>query len=106
MLIILGESDQRLMILIIESDQRVPILILGESGQRLMILGESDQRLIILGESDKRLMILCELDPVLWIRICKDLKFLTGSGSVTRGYGSGFGSKTGLTKNHQKKLAI
>jgi hypothetical protein len=34
--------------------------------------------------------------PVLWIRIRKDPKLFAGSGSVTRGYGSGFGSETGL----------
>jgi hypothetical protein len=33
---------------------------------------------------------------VLWIRIRKDPKLFAGSGSVTRGYGSGFGSETGL----------
>jgi hypothetical protein len=36
------------------------------------------------------------LATVLWIRIRKDLKLFAGSGSVTRGYGSGFGSETGL----------
>jgi hypothetical protein len=47
---------------------------------------------------------------VLWIliRIRKDPKLLAGSGSVTRGYGSGFGSETGLKpyKKSSKKLAI
>jgi hypothetical protein len=32
----------------------------------------------------------------IWIRIRKDPKLFAGFGSVTRGYGSGFGSKTGL----------
>jgi hypothetical protein len=34
--------------------------------------------------------------PVLWIQIRKDPKLFAGFGSVTRGYGSGFGSETGL----------
>jgi hypothetical protein len=40
---------------------------------------------------------------VLWIRIRKDPKLFAGSGSVTRGYGSGFESENlNLTKNHPK----
>jgi hypothetical protein len=34
--------------------------------------------------------------PLLWIRIGKDPKLFAGFGSVTRDYGSGFGSETGL----------
>jgi hypothetical protein len=41
--------------------------------------------------------VYCSLPvSVLWIRIRKDPKLFAGSGSLTRGYGSGFVSETGL----------
>jgi hypothetical protein len=43
-----------------------------------------------------RILARCRWKSVLWIRIRKDPKLFAGSGSVTRGYGSGFGSETGL----------
>jgi hypothetical protein len=52
---------------------------------------------------------LCEiqvLGTVLWIRTRKDPKLFAGSGSVTQGHGSGFGSETGLKNFDIKNISF
>jgi hypothetical protein len=50
----------------------------------------------VLYQLSSQLYITLLACAVLWIQIRKDPKLFAGSGTVTRGYGSGFGSETGF----------